>query len=436
MSGFMKIWRIARMGLLMLPVFLTSFGHVRAQGEPLPESLWYAVEQDGKVQVNLYFFYSETCPHCAKAASFLPALVEPRPWLRLGALNVDESQENRELFAGLAGLLGEEFQGVPAFFLCGRMVVGFDSAEGMGAGLAAFADQCHAALVDMQTLGPQPAPAITEVEIPFLGRLDAGNLSLPLLTLALGGADAFNPCAFFVLLFLMSLRTHARSRARMLLIGGIFVACSGIFYLAFMAAWLNLFLLLEGMAIVTTVAGLVAMAVAALNIKDYFLFNAGPSLSIPMGARNRLFGRMGRLLSSESLPSLLAGTLALAVAANAYELLCTSGLPLVYTRILTLEELPTATYYGYLALYNLVYVLPLLAIVLVFTATLGARKLGERGGRLLKLMSGLMMLGLGIVLLIRPELLDNVLTAFALIAAAGALTGIAALVERSRAQAT
>ncbi|MEN8196383.1 MAG: hypothetical protein ABFS30_07685, partial [Pseudomonadota bacterium] len=97
---------------------------------------------------------------------------------------------------------------------------------------------------------------------------------------------------------------------------------------------------------------------------------------------------------------------------------------------------PTATYYGYLALYNLVYVLPLLAIVLVFTATLGARKLGERGGRLLKLMSGLMMLGLGIVLLIRPELLDNVLTAFALIAAAGALTVIAALVERSRAQAT
>lgn len=432
----MKIWRIARMGLLLLPVFLTSSGDVRAQSEPLPESLWYAVEQDGKVEVNLYFFYSETCPHCAKAASFLPALVEPRPWLRLGALNVNESQENRELFAGLAGLLGEEFQGVPAFFLCGRMIVGFDSAEGVGARLAAFADQCHTALVDMQAPGPQPTPAATEVEIPLLGRLDAGNLSLPLLTLALGGADAFNPCAFFVLLFLLSLLTHARSRARMLLIGGIFVACSGIFYFAFMAAWLNLFLLLEGMAIVTTVAGLVAVAVAALNIKDYFLFHTGPSLSIPMGARNRLFGRMGRLLSADSLPALLAGTLALAVAANTYELLCTSGLPLVYTRILTLEDLPTATYYGYLALYNLVYVLPMLAIVLVFTATLGARKLGERGGRLLKLMSGLMMLGLGIVLLIGPELLDNVLTAFALIAAAGALTGIAALIERSRAQAT
>ncbi len=436
MSGFIKIWRIARMGLLLLPVLLPSSGDARAQGEPLPESLWYAVEQDGKVQVNLYFFYSETCPHCAKAASFLPALVEPRPWLRLGALNVNESQENRELFAGLAGLLGEEFQGVPAFFLCGRMVVGFDSAEGVGARLAAFADQCHAALVDMQAPGPQPAPATTEVEIPLLGRLDAGNLSLPLLTLALGGADAFNPCAFFVLLFLLSLLAHARSRARMLLIGGIFVACSGIFYFAFMAAWLNLFLLLEGMAIVTTAAGLIAMAVAALNIKDYFLFHAGPSLSIPMGARSRLFGRMGRLLSAESVPALLTGTLALAVAANAYELLCTSGLPLVYTRILTMEELPMAAYYGYLALYNLVYVLPLLTIVLIFTATLGARKLGERGGRLLKLMSGLMMLGLGIVLLIRPELLDNVLTAFALIAAAGALTGIAALIERLRAQAT
>jgi hypothetical protein len=95
------------------------------------------------------------------------------------------------------------------------------------------------------------------------------------------------------------------------------------------------------------------------------------------------------------------------VAANSYELLCTAGFPMVYTRVLTMNNLGTAGYYGYLLLYNLIYVLPLLLIVLVFTFTLGARKLTERQGRVLKLLSGVMMLGLGAVMLLAPERLSS-----------------------------
>mgnify|MGYP000326079675 CR=1 FL=1 len=54
---------------------------------------------------------------------------------------------------------------------------------------------------------------------------------------------------------------------------------------------------------------------------------------------------------------LLVAALVLALAANTYELLCSSGFPLVYTRALTLSDLSTAGYYLYLAFYNLVYVL-------------------------------------------------------------------------------
>jgi uncharacterized membrane protein HdeD (DUF308 family) len=118
----------------------------------------------------------------------------------------------------------------------------------------------------------------------------------------------------------------------------------------------------------------------------------------------------------------LIGTMTLALAANAYELLCTAGFPMVFTRILTLNELSPAAHYLYLALYNLVYVLPLLAIVVVFVVTLGARKLTENEGRILKLLSGLMMLGLGAVLLIAPDTLSQPLTAVVLIAAALVVT--------------
>ena len=105
---------------------------------------------------------------------------------------------------------------------------------------------------------------------------------------------------------------------------------------------------------------------------------------------------------------MLLGTLVLAVIANAYELLCTAGFPMVFTRILTLQELPTSSYYVYLALYCVVYILPLLVIVGGFAWTLGRRKLTEAEGRLLKLMSGLMMTGLGALLIFRPGLLNHV----------------------------
>ncbi|MCK7494235.1 MAG: hypothetical protein MZW92_25745 [Comamonadaceae bacterium] len=106
----------------------------------------------------------------------------------------------------------------------------------------------------------------------------------------------------------------------------------------------------------------------------------------------------------------------LAVAANSYELLCTAGFPMVFARILTLNELPPVSYYLYLVLYNLVYVVPLSVIVGIFTVTLGRKKLTEWQGRVLKLLSGTMMLGLGAVLLINPSLLNNVLVSLALLA--------------------
>ena len=129
---------------------------------------------------------------------------------------------------------------------------------------------------------------------------------------------------------------------------------------------------------------------------------------------------------------MVAATVFLAIAANFYELLCTAGFPMVYTRLLTLSELPPAGYYLYLALYNLIYVVPLVLIVLVFVRTLGARKLTEREGRLLKLLSGAMMLELGALLLVAPEWLNNLAVALGLLGVAVVITWTAAWMTREK----
>jgi hypothetical protein len=211
----------------------------------------------------------------------------------------------------------------------------------------------------------------------------------------------------------------------------VFVLCSGLMYFAFMAAWLNLFQLLGNLAWVTLAAGLMALAVGLINVKDFFRFGRGVSLSIPESRKPGLYRRARAILAAGSVPAMLAATLLLALAANFYELLCTAGFPMVYTRLLTLQDLGATQHYLYLALYNLVYVIPLAVIVGVFAFTMGARRLSEREGRLLKLMSGLMMLQLGILLVLAPDWLNRLGVAFALLGVVLGATWLAARLTRA-----
>lgn len=389
--------------------------------------------------LTIHYFRADGCPHCEDAGAFFARLAAEEPRIAVRDYEVSRDPENRALFRAALDALGVAEGGVPFIFVGDRATLGYHTDDTTGAEIRRQVARCLAAPCPdaLEAIRAGRAPAVQPREagasllrLPFVGEVDAAALSLPLLTLTVAALDAFNPCAFFVLLFLLSMMAHQKSRARMLAVGGIFVLFSGLMYFAFMAAWLGLFQLLGQLAWVTLAAGLLAVVVGAVNVKDFFLFGRGVSLSIPESKKPDIFRRARAVLAADKLPAMLAATVFLAVAANFYELLCTAGFPMVYTRILTLGEPSAAMRYFYLALYNLVYVLPLAAIVLVFVRTLGARKLGEREGRLLKLLSGTMMLELGVLLLVAPEWLSRLGVAFALLAGAVAVTWLAARLTR------
>jgi len=389
--------------------------------EPNP---WWSIHASGNTTVNLYFFWTETCPHCQRAQPDIADLSADLPWLQVQSLPLTGRTDNGRIYVALANSIGQNAQSVPAFLFCGQLLTGYDSRAGIGADLRRKLDRCKATLDDGRSplTMPQHDDHAGSTELPILGRVYLSTWSLPAVAVALGLVDSFNPCAFFVLLFLLSMLVNARSRLRMLLIGGVFVAVSGLIYFVFMAAWLNLFLLVGQIFWFTLIAGLLAVAIGAINVKDFFWFGRGATLGIPADARTGLFKRMRTLLGAESLSSMLVGTVVLAVLANSYELLCTAGLPMVFTRILTLNALPGTTYYAYIGLYCIVYVLPLLAIVTAFAWTLGRRKLSEYEGRVLKLLSGLMMSGLGLLLMFNPEALNSLATTMALLGTVGVTT--------------
>ncbi len=395
--------------------------------------------------LTIHYFRADGCPHCEDAGAFFARLAAEEPRIAVRDYEVSRDAANRALFQSALDALGVAEGGVPFIFVGDRALLGYHTDATTGAEIRRQVARCLAAdcpdALEAIRAGRAPAAQTPReagadvLRLPLIGEVDAAALSLPLLTLTLAGLDAFNPCAFFVLLFLLSMMAHQKSRARMLTVGGIFVLFSGLMYFAFMAAWLNLFQLLGQLAWVTLAAGLLAVVVGAMNVKDFFRFGRGVSLSIPESKKPDIFRRARAILAADNLPAMLMATVFLAVAANFYELLCTAGFPMVYTRLLTLGEPSPAVRYLYLAFYNLIYVLPLAAIVVVFARTLGARKLGEREGRLLKLLSGTMMLELGALLLFAPEWLSRLGVAFALLAVALAVTWIAARLTREKGEA-
>ena len=373
-------------------------------------------------EVTLYYFWSRYCPHCKEAKIFVNNLSKIYPWLSLHSYDLVGSRVNQKRYLLMADQLQQPANSVPAFIFCGQMMVGYDRAETTGLELEEKLLACHQ---------QKDTPQVQEYfNIPWLGKIHFQDFSLPVFTLLIASLDAFNPCAFFILFFLLSLMVHLRSRVRMLVIGSIFVLCSGLMYFLFMSAWLNLFLITEQLIFITSIAGVIAIGFGLINIKDYFFFKQGISLSLSDSARSRLFTKIRKLTQSGNWLTMIMATIVLAIAANSYELLCTAGLPMVYTRVLTLNELSSIQYYLYLAFYNVIYIIPLLLIVVMFTLTLGSKKISEKAGRLLKFLSGSMMLGLGAILLLKPEWLNNMLISVAVIGGSILLTVLLALLQK------
>ena len=362
-----------------------------AQASPGADAGTAAAALDFPAPGQLHVYVREGCPHCADAKRFLAGLAESRPELQVVLREVDRDPAARDALVAISKAVGAWPPGVPTFVYGARVLVGFDDAEHVGAELVRLLDEA----------APHAPP--DAVESSLFGTLKASEIGLPLFTLALGLLDGFNPCAMWVLLFLLSLLVRLKDRRRMAMVAGTFVLASGAVYYAFMAAWLNVFLFVGMSEALRIGLAVLAMLIGFINVKDFFAFRRGVSLSIPESAKPGIYARARSILKAESLPASLAAVAVLAVVVNFVELLCTAGLPAIYTAVLTQHALSPLAHYGYLGLYILAYIADDALMVGTAVLALGSGKLDERSGRRLKLLSGAVMLVLGLLMLLRPQ---------------------------------
>lgn len=383
--------------------------------------LWQPVYAQETNILTMDYYYGSTCGECEKIFN---ELIEPRfiedeyysEFLVIVQKDIDTNDTAYTEWLNLTPVVG-----IPA------IVLKNDTYETKAIDLARYTFDTEGGFEDISFLineflsGNLTKPSDNEsddnrtiIHSPF-GDFDITDMSLPILTVVLGGLDSFNPCAFFILIFLLNLLIYARSRKRMLLIGTIFIFFSGLLYMFFMFIMFEALRFLktgENIFLISLIIGCIVLPMGILNIKDFFFFKKGASLSIPDDKKPKIYKQMRGLVRHKKLSATILGTIVLAATVNFYELLCTVSLPFVFVNQLITYNIQegSAAYYSYILLYNIVYVIPLIIIVFMFVITLGKRKLTEWHGQIMKLVSGIMLASFGCIFLLDYKILENPVT--------------------------
>jgi len=362
--------------------------------------------------VNIYFFYSKTCVHCKAEKKFLTELTKSDPNIKVHSFEVSKKNS-----AELLLLVGRSFDldvsNVPLTIIGNRYFPGWNDSQESKLDIQQAIDcvragECPDALGEFlksQTQNQEIKKQTTlpeKIKVPFFGDIKTKSLSLPILTIVIAGLDGFNPCAMWVLLFLISLLLGMQNRKKMWILGGTFIFTSALIYFLFLSAWLNVFLFLGLIFWVRILIGIIAIASGYYNIRGYFKNKKGTCPITQNNKHQKTFDKLKNLIQEKRFFVSLIGIAFLAVAVNMVELICSAGLPAVYTQILSLTNLNNWQYFGYLLLYIIIFMLDDIIIFSIAMLTLKNVAFTGKYSALSKIIGGIIILLLGILLIFKP----------------------------------
>ena len=446
-----KLWKY-------IPVIVTTFVMVATAALALPVN----VQAEDKDPVVITLFWGDGCPHCQVERPYLANLQKAFPDVVIRTYEVWYVESNLPIMEKVVASFGETVSGVPVTVIGDKHWVGYGAqikpeiesavkacrekncgdplksvltADELAAGLPLALTPDEASLllteesqVSETTEEPGKSSAIT---VPFLGAVDLEKQSLAIATLLIGFVDGVNPCSIWALTMLLAITLHTGSRKKVMIIGLVFIAVTGGVYALFILGIFSALTLLSSMGWIQVVVSVVALFFAVINIKDYFWYKEGISLTIADDKKPGLFQKMRKVVdASDSFWGLVGATVILAGGVSLVEFACTAGFPVIWTNLLSAQQVAPLTFALLLLLYLVIYQLDELGIFMVAVVTLKSSKIEEKHGRILKLIGGTLMLALSVAMLVDPFIMNNMTSSLAVFGIALALTVIILVVHR------
>lgn len=410
-----------------------------------------SAKADEKV-INIHLFYGNGCPHCAAEEEFLSDYLKDRPDVKLYKYEIWYDSHNQGLLSKVQKEMGTTNKnGVPFTVIGKKTIVGY--ADGvtdeqikdainyyLNNDYRDYAGEITGKVKkvevkedttkdesktedkkenkmekadDTTSIQKEKDKALDEVNKtlkthPILKKINVKNVSLPIIAILLGFVDGFNPCAMWILIFLITMLFNMKDRKKMWILGLTFILTSGIVYLMFMLAWLNLATFISKIAFIRLLIAVIALVVGLINVYKYIdsLKKKDEGCDVvDKKDRKKIMEKIISITHEKKFIIALLGIMVLAASVNIIELMCSIGIPLLFTQILAMNNLSTFSYMIYMFIYIFFFLIDDIVIFVISMVTLKVTGLSTKYTKYSHLVGGIIMLIIGLLLIIKPELL-------------------------------
>ena len=382
----------------------------------------YAKEDIKSTKANnketIYLFYGKECPHCEGLIKYLNKLLKDEKYkdVVLEKYEVWNSEENSKKMNEVGKVLDINATSIPLFIVGTNVVFGYtESMDEQFKNIIDFyngkeyydpaGDYLHKRDTSKYEKLHYEKENKDEYKVPLLGKVNAKNVSLLLVSIIIGAVDGFNPCAMWILLFLLSLLISTKDRKKMWVLGLTFILTSGFIYLMFMVSWLNIAKYTSSIIFIRYLIGVFALTFGLINVYRYIksLKEKDVGCDVTDATKKRkIMDRIRNILDKNKMLFAVLGIMLLAVSVNLIELLCSLGLPVMYTEMLGLNNLSTLQYGIYLFVYILFFLIDDLIIFFIAMKTLKIKGISNKYMKYSHLIGGVIMLIIGLLMIIKP----------------------------------
>ena len=366
-----------------------------------------------KEKVNLYLFHSETCMHCQAEIEYLNNLEKEYDNLKVHLYEVDSHKDNAKTMIKVKEKLGIDSPNVPFTVIGNYYYIGFS--DSIGDGIKELVEK-----YSNEEETNMVKPILEDKEVPdlemlngeiktinvFGKKINPAKISLPVLSIILGTIDGFNPCAMWVLIFLISMSFNMKDRKKMWCLGITFLVTSAVVYLLFMFAWLGITTqLLTKVSWFKILIALVALIGAFINLKSFYKsIKTGSGCEVVDDKkRKKIFQKIKKITTEKSFILALLGVMILAASVNVIELACSAGIPVLFTNVLALNELTKLQTTLYIYIYILFFLIDDIIIFVIAMLTLNIKAISTRYTKYSHLIGGILMLIIGLLMLFKPN---------------------------------
>ncbi len=367
--------------------------------------------------LKIYLFYGDGCPHCADEEKFFESYFEDNNDIELIKYEVWHSKDNQELFVKVQDKLNNHASGVPYLIIGKDVIVGYmedvtnyqieDTIKEYRSSKKKYDDIDELNKKNNKDKIVSTDEKVKEVNLPVFGKVKSNEVSLPLLALVLGFIDGFNPCAMWILLFLITMLINTKDRKRMWILGLTFIITSGLVYLMFMLTWLNLAMFISKAELIRILVALVSFIIGFINLKKYYESTKKEDGCDVVDKKNRkeIINRITNIMNEKSLIVAIIGIIVLAASVNIIELMCSVGIPLLFTQILAMNNLSAGSYALYMFIYIFFFLIDDIVIFTLAMITHKVTGISTKYNKYSHLIAGIIILLIGLLLLINPSIL-------------------------------